>query len=144
MVTKFGCEAWTPIPVEFWGNDYYAAARQGEIGKDVSPGGEFQYNAEKKQCPAEILVIASEDNTIVTILPNGRLIGPTQQPTVTLMKDEAYLVQSLSIQAGRASLSRTWAGHISPAASRSVSSAATAAHRFSMRSPAWVKTATRT
>ncbi|MBC8146118.1 MAG: hypothetical protein H7X80_11085, partial [bacterium] len=43
MATKFGTEAWTPLPVEAWGTEYYAAAHPGEVGSDVSPGGQFDY-----------------------------------------------------------------------------------------------------
>src|SRR5947209_8676941 len=45
FITTFGSEAWTPIPVEFWGTDYYAASRPGEVGSDVQPGGEFNYRS---------------------------------------------------------------------------------------------------
>ncbi|MBC8146162.1 MAG: hypothetical protein H7X80_11310, partial [bacterium] len=73
MATKFGAEAWTPAPVEAWGTKYFAAAHPGEIGSDVSPGGEFSYNLKAKMFPAEILVVAAYDGTVVTIVPNGAI-----------------------------------------------------------------------
>jgi hypothetical protein len=94
LVTKFGAEAWTPIPVEAWGNEYYAAAKDGEIASDVSPGGEFDYNRKNKMAPAEILVIAAYDDTRITIVPNGQVHNFCPSTNVLLQAGEAYQIQS--------------------------------------------------
>ncbi|HVK38968.1 MAG TPA: hypothetical protein VNA88_10580, partial [Candidatus Kapabacteria bacterium] len=94
LVTKFGTEAWTPIPVEAWGNEYYAAAKEGEIGQDISPGGEFDYNKRNKMFSAEILVIAAYDDTRITIVPNGQVLNFCRAENVTLKAGEAYQIQS--------------------------------------------------
>jgi hypothetical protein len=98
MVTKFGCEAWTPVAVEFWGKDYYAHALPGEKVNDISPQNP-NYQAKPKMAPGEILVIAAEDNTIVTITSTATLrtasgADTLANATVRLNRDEAYLVQS--------------------------------------------------
>jgi len=94
LVTKFGTEAWTPIPVEAWGNEHYAAAMPGEIASNVSPGGEFDYNRKNKMAPAEILVIAAYDDTQITIVPNGQILNFCRAENVTLKAGEAYQIQS--------------------------------------------------
>ena len=89
LMTEFGAEAWTPLPVEAWGNEYYAAALPGDYVYDISS----QAWVVVSPAPAEILVIAAFNGTQVTILPNGRLnkFPPT---TVLLNAGEAYQVQS--------------------------------------------------
>jgi hypothetical protein len=96
MVTKFGCAAFTPIPVEFWGTEHYAQGLPGEPANDVAPAGEFNYYAKRKMAPSEIVVIAAEDNTLITFVPsaNSRLLDNPQINAVRLNKDEAYQIQS--------------------------------------------------
>ncbi|MBC8146116.1 MAG: T9SS type A sorting domain-containing protein [bacterium] len=94
MVTKFGAEAWTPLPLEAWGVEYFAAAMPGEIGSDISPGGEFDYNRKNKALPAEIIVIAAYDDTKLTIVANGQIHNNCNTTGVTLKAGEAYLVHS--------------------------------------------------
>jgi hypothetical protein len=101
IVTTFGCEAWTPIPVELWGTEYYAATIPGEIGQDVTPGGENNYNAQPKQFPGEITVVASEDNTLISIEPTAPFVDVACQRIVTLNKNEAYQWQSF-VDTGKA------------------------------------------
>ncbi len=93
MHTAFGTEAFTPAPVSAWGRTYYAAAHPGEVLYDLVPSSTISYAEYPKAGPAEILVIASEDNTVVTITPNGRLEGapPT---SVTLQRNQCYQIQS--------------------------------------------------
>jgi hypothetical protein len=94
LVTKFGTEAWTPIPVEAWGTEYYAAAMPGEIGSDVSPGGEFDYNRKNKMFPAEILIVAAYDDTRITVVPNGEVHNFCRVDSIRLGAGEAYQFQS--------------------------------------------------
>ena len=95
MVTTFGAEAWSALPVEAWGTRYYAAAHPGEIGSDISPGGEFDYNRKNKMFPAEILVIAAYDDTKITIIPTATVHTFCNSTNVTLKAGEAYQIQSL-------------------------------------------------
>jgi hypothetical protein len=94
MVTRFGSEAFTPIPVESWGTKYYAAGIRGEIGKDISPAGEFNYNAVSKMFPCEITIVAAFDNTVVSMTPAGKLLDTTWKTTVTLQANQTYQLQS--------------------------------------------------
>ncbi len=91
--TGYGTEAFTPIPVDRWGMEYYAAAMPGEVMYNESVGGATTYGKVPKGAPAEILVIAAFDGTIVTITPNGRL-NQSVPAAVTLKKGECYQVQS--------------------------------------------------
>ncbi len=88
MITKFGTEAFTPIPVERWGTTYFTAAIPGEVLLDMV-GQTWVPSA----APAEILVIAAYDRTAVTITPNARL-DKNAPTTVVLNKGECYQVQS--------------------------------------------------
>lgn len=93
MFTRFGAEAWTPLAVERWGMEYFAAAHPGEIAADMAKRDIYAYERRNKMAPAEILVIAAYDNTRVTITPNGR-VNNYDSTAVTLNAGEAYLVQS--------------------------------------------------
>jgi hypothetical protein len=105
MVTKFGCAAFTPIPIEFWGKEYYAQSLPGEPINDVAPAGEFNYYAKRKMAPAEVVVIAAEDSTLVTFTPtkNSRLFDNPQINAVRLNRDEAYQIQTWVDTADQAS-----------------------------------------
>jgi hypothetical protein len=96
MVTKFGTEAWTAIPVEAWGMEYYAAAIPGEVGVDISPGGSDTYNRKNKMFHAVISVVAAYDDTHITIIPNGIIwTKGCQLNDIVLQKDEVYQILSL-------------------------------------------------
>jgi hypothetical protein len=94
MVTTFGCEAWTPIPVEFWGTKYYAASLPGEIGEDVTSAGSIGYTATPKSFPSEITIVASEENTLVTVTAGAQLLDTTWSTTVRLNANQAYQLQT--------------------------------------------------
>ncbi|MGE3802934.1 MAG: IgGFc-binding protein, partial [Candidatus Kapaibacterium sp.] len=95
MATPFGCAAFTPIPVESWGTQYFAATWPGEYVRDISPAGENNFDASVKvAAPAEILVIAAYDNTQLRISPTAPLAACANCQTVKLNRGEAYLVQS--------------------------------------------------
>jgi hypothetical protein len=94
IATKFGAEAWTPLPVEAWGTEHYAAMHPGEIGANVAPGGEFDYWPSNTMFPAEILVVAAYDDTRITIVPNGRVLNECTATDVLLQAGEAYSIQS--------------------------------------------------
>ncbi|HVK37651.1 MAG TPA: IgGFc-binding protein, partial [Candidatus Kapabacteria bacterium] len=89
LMTEFGAEAWTPIPVESWGTEYYAAAIPGDYVYDITGQGWSGITP----APSEILVIAAYNNTLVSIYPNGPL-AKYPQTTVTLNAGQAYQVQS--------------------------------------------------
>ena len=95
MSSTFGGHGFTCIPVEAWGTEYYAATWPGEPIRNVYPAGETNYDAsEKKEAPAEIMVIAAYDNTQVTINATDGLYQCNNCERVTLNRGEAYLVQS--------------------------------------------------
>jgi hypothetical protein len=92
VVTKWGGEAWTPVPVENWGKEYYSASLESEIIKSVSPGGST-YREFIVGEGAQILIISASDNTTVHISPTDTLAGKPDT-VVTLQAHQAYLVQS--------------------------------------------------
>lgn len=94
MVTKFGTEAWTPMPVDAWGNEFFAATRQGEVGSDILPGGEIDYSIRRISFAAEILVIAAFDNTEIVINPRG-VVNNSCGTSITLNAGQAYLIHSM-------------------------------------------------
>ncbi len=89
FATKFGAEAWTPIPVESWGKEYRIAARQPETVQDVMlPSWELQYR--EKPAPAEALIMAAYDGTNVTIRDAAGAITIK----TTLQTGQAYQIQT--------------------------------------------------
>jgi hypothetical protein len=92
MMTEFGAEAWTPLPVEKWGTEYFAAARDGEVVFDVVPG-PTGYDKMAKPAPGEICIIAAFDNTQVAITTNERL-ADLYPRSVTLNAGQTYTIQS--------------------------------------------------
>ena len=94
MGTAFGSEAFTAIPVESWGTEYYAATWPGEVVRNVFEAGEFNYRTEPKEGQSEIMVIAAYDNTRVTIKSTAALRECRNCNSVTLDAGQAYLVQS--------------------------------------------------
>jgi IgGFc binding protein len=97
------CEAWTPIPVEFWGTQYSAAAVAGEVVKEIGISGETEVPETPKPGNAEILVIAAYDNTTVTLTPPpGTNFDAGAPRTVTLNEGQVYQVQSRVIASDEA------------------------------------------
>ncbi|KXK54073.1 MAG: T9SS type A sorting domain-containing protein [Chlorobi bacterium] len=96
MVTPFGAEAWTPLPVEAWGNDYYTAARQSELLTDYAPSGNDGPAGRRVQGGNQIVVIAQQDSTRLKIFPNGQLAGFVNTSNLVLMAGEAFMVQGLA------------------------------------------------
>ena len=93
--TPFGTAGFTPLPVSDWGKEYFAATWPGGVVRNIYPAGETNYDAtEKKAAPAEILVIASEENTTVTFGPTGEIAGGRRVLTVLLDAGESYQIAS--------------------------------------------------
>ena len=88
-------EAWTPIAVENWGTDYYAACVPGETVLEIGLAGETEIPHTVKPGGANILVIAAYDNTKVTLTPASgyRFVGGPPA-TVTLNEGQVFQVQS--------------------------------------------------
>ena len=95
LSTHFGSAAFTPIPVERWGTEYVAATWPGEHVRNIVPAGEYNYDASRKvRAPGQIVILAAENNTRVTIEPTGSLANCVMCLTVVLQAGEAYQVQS--------------------------------------------------
>ncbi len=96
-LTDQSAEAWTPIAVENWGTKYYAACIPGEVINDIGVADEVKIPHTPRPAPAEILVVAAYDNTLVTITPPPGiryLDNPQSAVVVTLNEGEVYQVQS--------------------------------------------------
>lgn len=93
LVTPFGAEAWTPLPIETWGSEYYVNTMPGDVIYDVSST-TYQYNSIPRAAPAELLIISAFDDTRVTIYPQGALAGFPKTVDVKLQAGQAYQIQS--------------------------------------------------
>ena len=94
--TRFGSMAFTPLPVESWGREYYAATWPGETVRDIYPYvGGIENPVYLAPAPAQILIIAAYDGTDVLLEPTGELAAGTAPVQVRLNAGEAYLVPSL-------------------------------------------------
>lgn len=94
FATPFGGEAFTPIPVESWGTEYFANMMPGEVINDLNPGGEFNYQRFPRTAPAEITVLSAFDDTRITIYNTAQLDGFPKTVDVELKAYQAYQVQS--------------------------------------------------
>ena len=95
MTTAFGSEAWTPLPVESWGKEYYVSAIPAETIQNIEPFNETNYLSETKGAPSQIIITAARDNTQVTITPNDAVSGFGREPfTITLQAGQSYMVRS--------------------------------------------------
>jgi hypothetical protein len=96
MATRFGMEAWTPIPVEMWGTEYNVAAIAGGTVSDVGIKGMTALSSRVKAAPSEVLVIAAYDNTKVRVRASAgqRLASASSPVDVVLNAGECYQVQS--------------------------------------------------
>jgi hypothetical protein len=91
FVTSFGAEAFAPLPVEQWGNEYFVACARPSTIADVNYIG----NEERpilRFAPAQFAVIAAQNGTRVT------LSGPISR-TIDLDEGEAYLVEPTAANA---------------------------------------------
>jgi hypothetical protein len=96
VVTKFGGEAFTPLPVESWGREYFAAGHPGEVAANITPGGETTYQSKNMMAPAELLITSAFDNTIVEIYPSAKTtFANYPRLTVTLKANQCYLLETL-------------------------------------------------
>lgn len=95
MVTAFGSEAWTPLPVESWGKEYYVSAVPAETVQDIEPAGEFNYNTTVKGAPSQLIITAAQNSTTVVISPKDAVVGSgLGSITVTLNAGQSYMVRS--------------------------------------------------
>ncbi|MDB5035962.1 MAG: Peptidase in kexin sedolisin [Chlorobi bacterium] len=93
MMTKFGAEGFTPIPVDKWGKEYFAAAMPGDIVIDMSTDQAKKSIHKNLMASAEVLIIAAYDGTQVNISATGKLLDA---PPVSVMLNagQTYQVRS--------------------------------------------------
>lgn len=93
--TKFGTEAFTPLPVESWGREYFAASHPGEVAADEYPGGETTYRSKNLMAPSQMVITSAFDSTVIQIYPSSRtqLIGKPSL-VVTLKANQCYLLET--------------------------------------------------
>lgn len=90
FVTDYGSESFTPLPVDQWGTEYFAATARWSVVNDVN----FEVNEEKPVlhfAPEQFAIIASVDGTAVNVS------GPITR-SFTLDAGEAYLIESDSLR----------------------------------------------
>ena len=91
METIWGGEAWTPLPVESWGTEYYAAAVPGDVVSNVYVVNR-QIRTRAQPAPSEIVIVAAWDDTQVSVYPNGPVLSP---PSVMLSAISTYRSKSM-------------------------------------------------
>ena len=91
LQTIWGCESWTPLPVEAWGSEYYAAAFPGDIVASIYYVNKV-LRTRAQAAPSEIVIVAAYDDTQVTVFPNGPIVSPP--PVITLDANEAFQLRS--------------------------------------------------
>ncbi|MBS1913211.1 MAG: hypothetical protein JST22_14580 [Bacteroidetes bacterium] len=95
MATTQGAEAWTPAPVSSWGKSYRSASIQGETVQDIGVAGTVEIPSTPKGAPAEMLVLAAYDSTVVTLSPpRGVSFAGNPPLAFTLNAGQAFQVQS--------------------------------------------------
>ncbi|HVZ39463.1 MAG TPA: hypothetical protein VHI13_09310, partial [Candidatus Kapabacteria bacterium] len=96
MATAQSVEAWTPAPVVSWGTSYRSASIQGGTVQDIGVAGTVEIPSTPKGAPAEILVIAAYDSTVVYLEPPDSVafVGNRQPMVVVLNAGQAFQVQS--------------------------------------------------
>jgi hypothetical protein len=91
LQTIWGGEAWTPLPVEAWGREYYAAAFPGDVVSSI-----YYVNkalrTRAQAAPSEIVIVAAYDDTQIAVFANGRIIN--QPSLITLNANEAFQLRS--------------------------------------------------
>ena len=88
--TIHGTESFTPLPVERWGREYFAASlHQWFVYNALAIEEKYDWIA----APAALLVVAGEDNTDVTIEARTLVTGPATR-TITLNAGQVYLVET--------------------------------------------------
>ena len=97
MSNHFGVAAYTPLPVEAWGREYFVAVWPSDYVRNVYPAGEWDYDAtEKKSSPSFITIVAAYDSTEVRIEPTDSLVHCDGCTTITLDRGQSYMVQSFT------------------------------------------------
>jgi hypothetical protein len=93
MATKFGAEAWSPLPVERWGGAYATMTMPGTVIRDVLMQ-RTDFSLRNRMAPARLLVVAAFDETLVTI--HGAY-GLHRMPdtAVTLNAGQTYQLESI-------------------------------------------------
>ncbi|MBS1913212.1 MAG: choice-of-anchor D domain-containing protein [Bacteroidetes bacterium] len=88
-------EAWAPAPVASWGTSYCSASIPGAVVQDIGIAGETEIPTTPKAAPAEIVVLAAYDSTVVTVEPpTGISLVGNPPMTFVLNAGEAFQVQS--------------------------------------------------
>jgi hypothetical protein len=91
LQTIWGTESWSPLPLEAWGTEYYAAAYPGDIVRNV-----FYVNkairTRAQAAPSEIVLVAAYDNTQIAVFPSGPIVGLPS--VISLNANEAFQLRS--------------------------------------------------
>jgi hypothetical protein len=90
FVTIDGAEAFTALPVESWGREYMAVSRRNQLFTHVAGNEE---NLQIDNAPPELLLVASEDATVVTVTPIAGALGYAGG-TYSLDAGEVLLVET--------------------------------------------------
>lgn len=104
-----GSEAFVPLPIEKWGTEYFAMTLRNGLFFHAGNRGDLEENIYPDYAPSQIVVIAGEDGTDVTI----NATTPTRRftdTTLRLNRGEVYLIESHDPWATTDTLSRDLSG----------------------------------
>lgn len=95
MMTPFGGEAWTPLPVERWGKEYQVISALPHVVYDVVPVGppDFPWGIAIRKAhsaPVYLTVIAANDGTDVSVISPNRPPGGSKVTELHLDAGECY------------------------------------------------------
>ncbi len=96
FATPSGCEGFTPLPIEQWGTEYYAMGLPTHGQRRLYHKQRIDTKEEgfdSSDAPAQIIVIASEDGTSVTIDATDTVIG-NRSRTISLDAGQAYSIET--------------------------------------------------
>lgn len=94
FATRFGGEAFTPIPVDRWGTEYYVSAAPGQVVANLVPGGESDYRVLNGAASPVACVVAAYDHTHVSITPPaGVVLAGNPLLEITLNRGECYTIR---------------------------------------------------
>lgn len=93
FVTRSGSEAFVPLPTDGWGTEYFAMSLRNQLFYHAGFRGSNEEDVYPDDAPGEIIIIASEDATDVTVNATT-VVNQSRDTTFRLNAGEAYLIET--------------------------------------------------